>query len=177
MDSLLLTVIISVTCYLVEGCELSSTSSRSELISSSCHTALFHRLEDLVHGATPVAKSPYRVAPSEMQELSEQLQELQDKVLELLRKEKLYAKFTKSEAEKNWEVPLVGSEMDEAHASKYLVDPGADKTYYNLGDMYWCHCAPFEALYGRKCRSPVLWVEIGESSLTGLELVQETTDK
>ncbi|GKB41779.1 reverse transcriptase domain-containing protein [Tanacetum coccineum] len=29
--------------------------------------------------------------------------------------------------------------------------------------------APFEALYGRKCRSPVLWAEIGESSLTGLE--------
>ncbi|GJW93515.1 hypothetical protein Tco_0173187, partial [Tanacetum coccineum] len=59
---------------------------------------------DLVPGATPVAKSPYRLAPSEMQELSEQLQELQDKVLELLRKEKLYAKFTKSEAVKNWEI-------------------------------------------------------------------------
>ncbi|GKD63774.1 hypothetical protein Tco_1305882 [Tanacetum coccineum] len=39
------------------------------------------------------------------------------------------------------------------------------------------HCAPFEALYGRKCRSPVLWAEIEEGSLTGLELVQETTDK
>ncbi|GJZ04652.1 hypothetical protein Tco_0537927, partial [Tanacetum coccineum] len=26
-------------------------------------------------------------------------------------------------------------------------------------------CAPFEALYGRKCRSPVLWAEIGGSSL------------
>ncbi|GKC25237.1 hypothetical protein Tco_1027387 [Tanacetum coccineum] len=38
-------------------------------------------------------------------------------------------------------------------------------------------CAPFEALYGRKCRSPVLWAEIRESSLTGLELVQETTDR
>ncbi|GJY13541.1 hypothetical protein Tco_0382850 [Tanacetum coccineum] len=38
-------------------------------------------------------------------------------------------------------------------------------------------CAPFEALYGRKRRSLVLWAEIGESSLTGLELVQETTDK
>ncbi|GJU21579.1 retrovirus-related pol polyprotein from transposon TNT 1-94 [Tanacetum coccineum] len=50
---------------------------------------------DLVHGATLVAKSPYRLAPLEMQELSEQLRELQDKVLELLRKEKLYAKFTK----------------------------------------------------------------------------------
>ncbi|GKD15343.1 hypothetical protein Tco_1199750 [Tanacetum coccineum] len=38
-------------------------------------------------------------------------------------------------------------------------------------------CAPFEALYGRKCRSPVLWAEIRESSLIGLQLVQETTDK
>ncbi|GKE15528.1 hypothetical protein Tco_1423105 [Tanacetum coccineum] len=37
--------------------------------------------------------------------------------------------------------------------------------------------APFEALYGRKCRSPVLWAEIRESSLIGPELVLETTDK
>ncbi|GKD41967.1 hypothetical protein Tco_1266612 [Tanacetum coccineum] len=36
---------------------------------------------DLVLGATPVAKSPYRLAPSEIQELSGQLQELQDKGL------------------------------------------------------------------------------------------------
>ncbi|GJU01935.1 putative reverse transcriptase domain-containing protein [Tanacetum coccineum] len=35
---------------------------------------------DLVPGATPIAKSLYRLAPSKMQELSEQLQELQDKV-------------------------------------------------------------------------------------------------
>ncbi|GJU13502.1 putative reverse transcriptase domain-containing protein [Tanacetum coccineum] len=34
---------------------------------------------DVIPGATPVAKSPYRLAPSEMQELSGQLQELQDK--------------------------------------------------------------------------------------------------
>ncbi|GJW31327.1 putative reverse transcriptase domain-containing protein [Tanacetum coccineum] len=34
---------------------------------------------DLVPGATPIAKSPYRLAPSEMQELSRKLQELQDK--------------------------------------------------------------------------------------------------
>ncbi|GKA50730.1 putative reverse transcriptase domain-containing protein [Tanacetum coccineum] len=31
--------------------------------------------------------------------------------------------------------------------------------------------APFEALYGRKCMSPILWAEIGESSLIGPELV------
>ena len=34
---------------------------------------------DLVPGATPVAKALYRLAPSEMQELSEQLKELSDK--------------------------------------------------------------------------------------------------
>ncbi|GJV84891.1 hypothetical protein Tco_1524789 [Tanacetum coccineum] len=32
-------------------------------------------------------------------------------------------------------------------------------------------------MYGRKCRSPVLWAEIGGSSLIRPELVQETTDK
>ncbi|GJT87052.1 hypothetical protein Tco_1068769 [Tanacetum coccineum] len=66
---------------------------------------------DMVHGATLVAKSPYRLALLKMQEFSEQLRELQDKVLELLRKEKLYAKFTKSEAVKNWEVPTTPSEI------------------------------------------------------------------
>ncbi|GJY32211.1 putative reverse transcriptase domain-containing protein [Tanacetum coccineum] len=37
--------------------------------------------------------------------------------------------------------------------------------------------APFEALYSRKCRSPVCWAEVGEVQLTGPELVQETTEK
>nr|GEU61494.1 putative reverse transcriptase domain-containing protein [Tanacetum cinerariifolium] len=37
--------------------------------------------------------------------------------------------------------------------------------------------APFEALYGQKCRSPVCWAEVGQVQLTGLELVQETTKK
>ncbi|KAM0017120.1 putative nucleotidyltransferase, Ribonuclease H [Helianthus debilis subsp. tardiflorus] len=37
--------------------------------------------------------------------------------------------------------------------------------------------APFEALYGRKCRTPVCWAEIGEKQLSGPEIVQETTDK
>ncbi|GJV54767.1 putative reverse transcriptase domain-containing protein [Tanacetum coccineum] len=37
--------------------------------------------------------------------------------------------------------------------------------------------APFEALYGRKCRSPICWAEVGEVQLTGPEIVQETTEK
>ncbi|GJS02633.1 putative reverse transcriptase domain-containing protein, partial [Tanacetum coccineum] len=126
---------------------------------------------DLVPGATLVAKSPYRLAPSEMQELSGQLQELQDKgfirpshsswgapvlfvkkkdgsfhkfvivfiddiliysktkedhevhlrlVLELLRKEKLYAKFSKCEF---WlqEVHFLGHVVNQ---SGIHVDPG-----------------------------------------------------
>ncbi|GJZ88680.1 hypothetical protein Tco_0660462 [Tanacetum coccineum] len=37
--------------------------------------------------------------------------------------------------------------------------------------------APYEALYGRKCRSPICWAEVGEAQLTGPELIQETTEK
>ena len=47
--------------------------------------------------------------------------------------------------------------------------------------------APFEALYGRKCRSPLCWAEVGntqlakgrvpDSALTGPEIIRETTEK
>ncbi|KAJ0604534.1 putative nucleotidyltransferase, Ribonuclease H [Helianthus annuus] len=37
--------------------------------------------------------------------------------------------------------------------------------------------APFEALYGRKCRSPLCWADAGDKRMVGPELVQETTDK
>ncbi|KAJ9544501.1 hypothetical protein OSB04_024208 [Centaurea solstitialis] len=48
---------------------------------------------------------------------------------------------------------------------------------YNNSYHTSIQCAPYEALYGRKCRSPLSWVEIGDSQLTGPELIQETTDK
>nr|GEX04494.1 putative reverse transcriptase domain, ribonuclease H-like domain, aspartic peptidase domain protein [Tanacetum cinerariifolium] len=37
--------------------------------------------------------------------------------------------------------------------------------------------APFVALYGRKCQSPVCWAEVGDAQLTGRELIHETTEK
>jgi hypothetical protein len=37
--------------------------------------------------------------------------------------------------------------------------------------------APYEALYGRKCRTPICWEEIGERKLLGSEMVQLTTDR
>nr|GEX46316.1 putative reverse transcriptase domain-containing protein [Tanacetum cinerariifolium] len=139
--------------------------------------------------------------------------------------------------------------MNEAHAMRYSVHPGADKMYYDLRGLYWwpemkndiamyvtlgtrlnlstayhpktngqsectiqtledmlracamdfgenwdthlplvefsynnsyhssIKCAPFEALYGRRCRTPIAWTELGEGKLLGPEIVQETTDK
>nr|GEZ75685.1 putative reverse transcriptase domain-containing protein [Tanacetum cinerariifolium] len=37
--------------------------------------------------------------------------------------------------------------------------------------------APFEALYGRKCRSPFCWTEVGGAQILGPELIQKTTEK
>ncbi|GKA45932.1 putative reverse transcriptase domain-containing protein [Tanacetum coccineum] len=37
--------------------------------------------------------------------------------------------------------------------------------------------APFEALYERKCRSPVCWTEVGDAQLTGPTIIHETTKK
>ena len=36
---------------------------------------------------------------------------------------------------------------------------------------------PYEALYGRLCRSPICWTEVGESSITGPDLIQDTSEK
>ncbi|CAA7037527.1 unnamed protein product [Microthlaspi erraticum] len=37
--------------------------------------------------------------------------------------------------------------------------------------------APFEALYGRPCRTPLCWTQVGERSMYGATYVQETTEK
>ncbi|GKA70554.1 putative reverse transcriptase domain-containing protein [Tanacetum coccineum] len=102
---------------------------------------------DLVPGAAHVARTPYRLAPSEMKELSEQLKELSDKgfirptsrveclledrpknkqeheehlklILELLKKEELYAKFSKCEF---WipKVQFLGHVIDSQGLSGY----------------------------------------------------------
>ncbi|GKC42438.1 hypothetical protein Tco_1060160 [Tanacetum coccineum] len=37
--------------------------------------------------------------------------------------------------------------------------------------------APFEVLYGRICRSPIYWAEVGDAQLTGPEIIRETIEK
>ena len=47
---------------------------------------------------------------------------------------------------------------------------------YNNSYQATIGMAPYEALYGRKCRSPIHWDEAGESKLFGPELVEQTTE-
>ena len=37
--------------------------------------------------------------------------------------------------------------------------------------------APYEALYGRKCRTPLCWTELSEEKVIGPDLLQETEEK
>nr|GEY35782.1 putative reverse transcriptase domain-containing protein [Tanacetum cinerariifolium] len=66
---------------------------------------------------------------------------------------------------------------------KEKLEPRADGTLC-LHSKSWLPCygdrmtaAPFEALYGRKCRSPVCSAEVGQVQLISPEIVQETTEK
>ena len=48
---------------------------------------------------------------------------------------------------------------------------------YNNSYQASIQMAPYEALYGRPCRSLLCWTEVGESSITGPDLIRDTSDK
>ncbi|GJY11288.1 putative reverse transcriptase domain-containing protein [Tanacetum coccineum] len=123
----------------------------------------------LVHRAISVTKSPYRLAPPQMEELSGKLKELQDKgfirpssspwgaptreehevhlglVLELLKEEKLYAKFSKCEF---WlrEVQFLGHVIngDGIHVDPSKIEAGEEQK------------RAFQTLKDKLCNAPVL---------------------
>ncbi|GJR25274.1 reverse transcriptase domain-containing protein [Tanacetum coccineum] len=145
--------------------------------------------------ATPVARAPYRLDPSQMQELSNQLQELADRD----RDSHFTSKFWQSLQN------ALGTQLDMSTVYHPETDGQSEKTIQTLEDMLracvidfgkgWerhlplvefsynnsyhasIKAAPFEALYGRKCRSPVCWAEVRDVQLTGPEIIHETTEK
>ena len=48
---------------------------------------------------------------------------------------------------------------------------------YNNSFHSSIYMAPYEALYGRRCRSSTGWFEVGESSLLGPDLICKTLEK
>ncbi|GJS34708.1 putative reverse transcriptase domain-containing protein [Tanacetum coccineum] len=96
--------------------------------------------------------------------------------------------------------------MHESHKSKYSIHPGSDKMYQDLKKLedhsmeklmapesFW-YSTGYEynyhlhrrwsqserhsnALYGRKCQSPIYWAEVRDSQLTGPGIINETTEK
>ncbi|GJZ17008.1 putative reverse transcriptase domain-containing protein [Tanacetum coccineum] len=64
----------------------------------------------------------------------------------------------------------LGTQLDISMAYHPQTD-GQIEFSYNNSYHSSMKCAPFEALYGRKCRSPIMWVEVGEGQLIGPELV------
>ena len=48
---------------------------------------------------------------------------------------------------------------------------------YNNSYQASIQMAPYETLYRRPCRSPLCWTEVGESSITGPDLIRDTSEK
>ena len=48
---------------------------------------------------------------------------------------------------------------------------------YNNNYQASIQMEPYEALYGRSCRSPICWTEVGESSITGPDLIRDISKK
>ncbi|GJY18195.1 putative reverse transcriptase domain-containing protein [Tanacetum coccineum] len=76
----------------------------------------------------------------------------------------------------------LGTQLDMSTAYHPQTDGQSERTIQTLEDMLRAYhtsikAAPFEALYGRKCRSPICWAEVGDAQLTGPEIVRETTEK
>ncbi|GKD44737.1 putative reverse transcriptase domain-containing protein [Tanacetum coccineum] len=83
---------------------------------------------DLIPRATPVAKSPYRLAPSEMQELSEQLQELQDKGF--IRPN--YRELNKLTIKNRYPLPRIDDLFDQLQGARYFSKIDLRSGYHQL---------------------------------------------
>nr|GEX12304.1 putative reverse transcriptase domain-containing protein [Tanacetum cinerariifolium] len=68
----------------------------------------------------------------------------------------------------------LGTQLDMSTTYHPETDGQSERIIQTLEDRL--RASPFEALYGRKCRSPVCWAEVGDVQLTGPEIIHETTE-
>nr|GEW13947.1 hypothetical protein [Tanacetum cinerariifolium] len=72
----------------------------------------------------------------------------------------------------------LGTRLDTSTAYHPETEGQSERTIQTLEDMLRACVLDFgKALYGRKCRSPICWAEVGDRQLTGLEIIHETTEK
>nr|GEY13741.1 reverse transcriptase domain-containing protein [Tanacetum cinerariifolium] len=73
----------------------------------------------------------------------------------------------------------LGTQLNLSTAYNPETDGQSERMIQILKDIYHASikAAPFKALYGRKCRSPVCWSKVEDSQLAGPELIRETTKK
>nr|GEV13674.1 reverse transcriptase domain-containing protein [Tanacetum cinerariifolium] len=71
----------------------------------------------------------------------------------------------------------LGTDISMSTAYHPETDGQSESTIQTLKDMLHACAAPYEALYGQKCRPLVCWAEVGEAELTGPKLIQETMEK
>nr|GEU90326.1 hypothetical protein [Tanacetum cinerariifolium] len=71
----------------------------------------------------------------------------------------------------------MGTRLDMSTAYHPKTDRQSERTIQTLEDMLRYKVAPFEALYGQKCRSPICWAKVRDAQLIGPELIHETTEK
>ncbi|GJV07851.1 putative reverse transcriptase domain-containing protein [Tanacetum coccineum] len=69
----------------------------------------------------------------------------------------------------------LGTQLDMSMTYHPETDGQSERTIQTLEDML--RASPFEALYSRKCRSPVCWAEVRDVQLTVPEIIHETTEK
>ncbi|GKC76330.1 putative reverse transcriptase domain-containing protein, partial [Tanacetum coccineum] len=63
---------------------------------------------------------------------------------------------------------------------KTVLEKSGHETWNTSLDHFYhtsINAAPFEVIYGRKCRSPVCWAEVEDTQLTGPEIIHEKTEK
>ncbi|XP_057489935.1 uncharacterized protein LOC130775944 [Actinidia eriantha] len=87
-----------------------------------------------------------------------------------------WAKFLNGEAPMGWMMHTDQSVHFQDFRGSWEDHLPLVKFAYNNSYQSSIEMAPYEALYGRPCRSPMCWSELGEATLVGPELVAETAE-